>query len=563
MAKLVDNVIENIQEPFTIKLTDSFSVALEKMLENDFSQLPVVNEQNQPIGFVTYQSITRTLIYRATPSEELSVADVYEEIDKTRIFQGDESLSDMLDRLRDANAILFVDAQGQLIGIFTAADSTEYLRARAEDLLYVQDIESTIRDLIRFIFQQGEDEPDNEKLSTAIKKATKKIISKKDYTKALRHYLGIVNNGDLDKPAMEQSYEILLGDEGETKTFSKLTLGDYVALLLDKDQQSQFEQLFGHSPEQFRKLLEAVRDIRNDLAHLREINPTQRDQLLHCKKLLDRVSTGIPVDWQKVANIGDIQKSQAEYQNDATQLAPTDEEIILGESRYSPLADWLNSQPGGTDLVRLTFEQIEKLIGGTLPDAAYEHRSWWTNDAHGHPYSQSWLEVGWRVGYRNIAGRIITFVRIKGREKAYIDFFGPLLHRVHEDTNVPVKDASPDGSSWIVVVQETQLTGFTFAFTRRKRFRAELYIDTGNQETTKQIFDRLYAKKDQIESITGPLNWERLDEKRASRIALYHSGHITDPEPNLEVLRSWAVESMDKLYNTFGPLLQEVMSEVL
>src|SRR5687767_4470237 len=122
MAKLVDNVIENIQEPITVKLSDSFSVAMEKMLENDFSQLPVVNEQNQPIGFVTYQSITRTLVYRTTPSEELSVADVYEELDKTQIFQGDESLSDMLDRLRDANAILFVDTQGKLIGIFTAAD---------------------------------------------------------------------------------------------------------------------------------------------------------------------------------------------------------------------------------------------------------------------------------------------------------------------------------------------------------------------------------------------------------------------------------------------------------
>src|SRR5262245_46575332 len=138
MATFVNNFMENLNEPVTVQLSDKFSDALEKMLENDFSQLPVVDDQNKPIGFVTYQSITKTLIYRQTPLDELQVLDVYEEIDKAQIFRGDETFSKMLDRLRDISAILTVDTQAKLIGIVTASDATEYLRARAENLLYVQ-----------------------------------------------------------------------------------------------------------------------------------------------------------------------------------------------------------------------------------------------------------------------------------------------------------------------------------------------------------------------------------------------------------------------------------------
>jgi hypothetical protein len=227
------------------------------------------------------------------------------------------------------------------------------------------------------------------------------------------------------------------------------------------------------------------------------------------------------------------------------------------------LGIYLQAQPGNIDRLQLTFAEIEDIIGGNLPPTAYNHRNWWDNNPESRPQASSWLDAGWRAGYRNITGKSITFVRIKEREKAYIDFFGSLLHQMGEDGKVPGREASPDGTSWIVVVQEAQITFFGFSFARGKRFRVELYIDTGEQDTTKEIFDRLHARKEAIESAIGPLSWERLDEKRASRIALYHPGQITDSERKLESLRKWGVESMAKLYNTLAPLLQDVTSEVL
>jgi predicted transcriptional regulator len=72
----------------------------------------------------------------------------------------------------------------------------------------------------------------------------------------------------------------------------------------------------------------------------------------------------------------------------------------------------------------------------------------------------------------------------------------------------------------------------------------------------------LYDQKETPESAMGPLSWERLDDKRASRIALYHSGEITDSEKKLESLKKWGVETMVKLYTTLALPLQEITSKI-
>ena len=44
----------------------------------------------------------------------------------------------------------------------------------------------------------------------------------------------------------------------------------------------------------------------------------------------------------------------------------------------------------------------------------------------------------------------------------------------------------------------------------------ELYIDTGDKDENKQIYDALYAKRELVEKAFGAsLDWQRLDDKRA------------------------------------------------
>lgn len=63
-------------------------------------------------------------------------------------------------------------------------------------------------------------------------------------------------------------------------------------------------------------------------------------------------------------------------------------------SKYEPLTRFLQHQPG--DEVRLSFAQIEQIVGFKLPVSAQREPDWWSNspsdDAETHP----WLAAGFR-----------------------------------------------------------------------------------------------------------------------------------------------------------------------
>ncbi|MBI1785142.1 DUF4268 domain-containing protein, partial [Candidatus Sumerlaeota bacterium] len=72
--------------------------------------------------------------------------------------------------------------------------------------------------------------------------------------------------------------------------------------------------------------------------------------------------------------------------------------------------------------------------------------------------------------------------------------------------------------------------------------------------TNKAIFDSLRADQDQIEKEFGEaLTWERLNDGRASRIALYRTGSIESQEAELETIRAWAIERLLRFKQVFGP----------
>jgi len=161
------------------------------------------------------------------------------------------------------------------------------------------------------------------------------------------------------------------------------------------------------------------------------------------------------------------------------------------------------------------------------------------------------------VAQVSAAEQRVVFARIAGREKAYIDFFSALQAEVRAKTGFPLKSVWPDGQSWLTVAglpeNRAQCLYFVVSFARNGRFRVELYIDTTDQAKNKRTFDLLYADREQFHVTVGEqLSWERLSDKRASRIALYHPGSITDDEETLAGLRTWAVDTMARFYKTLA-----------
>ena len=76
------------------------------------------------------------------------------------------------------------------------------------------------------------------------------------------------------------------------------------------------------------------------------------------------------------------------------------------------------------------------------------------------------------------------------------------------------------------------------AITTKEKIFCAIYIDAGSQAGSKAGFDSLLAERAAIESTLGPLDWQRLDDKRACRIVQYRTGNIglTNSWPGLFAL---------------------------
>ncbi len=259
------------------------------------------------------------------------------------------------------------------------------------------------------------------------------------------------------------------------------------------------------------------------------------------------------VDTTQVSDNGSIETIPMEIQT-------LDEDLPPDNSRYAPLALYLFNKSIEVEGERLTFGKVEEIIKYKLPESAYHSRSWWANDSVGHVQSQQWLNVGWRVSYVDMEQQTVLFTRVHEREQLYDDFFRTLHEAISRLTQFKIKPYSPKTRNWMTIGRILECAYFNFAFTYRRRFRVELYIDTGNVQKNKDIFDRLLARKNAIElEVSAALSWERLEGKRAARIACYHNGSITDESDDLSKLREWAVDVM--IY--FRPVMEKHVSEVV
>ena len=89
--------------------------------------------------------------------------------------------------------------------------------------------------------------------------------------------------------------------------------------------------------------------------------------------------------------------------------------------------------------------------------------------------------------------------------------------------------------------------------------RVELYIDPGEQQDNKQIFDKFEDQKEPVEAnLNASLEWERLENRRASRISIRRLGSIDDDPGALNELQDWMIEKLLDFRRVFGPRLAEL-----
>jgi hypothetical protein len=115
----------------------------------------------------------------------------------------------------------------------------------------------------------------------------------------------------------------------------------------------------------------------------------------------------------------------------------------------------------------------------------------------------------------------------KDRHKVRREFWTEVLRVFATKSNL-FQNISPGTKSYIGATSGVAGVGFNFV-AGKIYGRAELYIDRGEREENKSIFDQLYAKRKSIEAaFGGELTWQRLDEARACRIKCEMPGSIYD-----------------------------------
>ncbi|MCW4008510.1 MAG: hypothetical protein NWF09_07490 [Candidatus Bathyarchaeota archaeon] len=78
-------------------------------------------------------------------------------------------------------------------------------------------------------------------------------------------------------------------------------------------------------------------------------------------------------------------------------------------SKYAQIAEHLQQLDGNK--VTLSFSDIERLLGASLPKSARRSRKWWCNDVSHVQAKYGWLTSGWHVKDVDFEGETVSFIR--------------------------------------------------------------------------------------------------------------------------------------------------------
>ncbi len=149
------------------------------------------------------------------------------------------------------------------------------------------------------------------------------------------------------------------------------------------------------------------------------------------------------------------------------------------------------------------------------------------------------------------------------REERYKAYFQKLIDELRERHHF-TRARIAQGQGWYSFSSGIQGIGYNPVFAMRGKTRVEVYIDTGNQSENKALFDALFVQKMEISAKYGQeLTWERLDEKRASRIAIYRDGSIDADESELEEIKQWHIEHLLQFKKIFNPIIKRELKRLI
>lgn len=149
-----------------------------------------------------------------------------------------------------------------------------------------------------------------------------------------------------------------------------------------------------------------------------------------------------------------------------------------------------------------------------------------------------------------------TEAELKNRHRIRMAFWEQALEAMKSSQCDLFNNINPSKDHWLSAGSGVRSCPFTLIF-GVKEVRVQLEMTRTGSLENKFLFDRLYEKKHEIESSFGsPLEWLRLDDKKASRIQKRKEFDGYNREQWQEMI-CWLTEHMILLENAFrSPLLK-------
>ncbi len=138
-----------------------------------------------------------------------------------------------------------------------------------------------------------------------------------------------------------------------------------------------------------------------------------------------------------------------------------------------------------------------------------------------------------------------------------LEFWEQLLEQAKKRTSLHAR-IRPGKDHWIAAGAGKGGLAFTYVI-RMGDAQVELYIDQGEAEVNKRIFDQLLASKKKTEAVFGePLEWQRLDDRRACRIRhLLTLGGLADRDDWPEIQEAM-IDAMVRLEKALKPQIKRL-----
>ena len=152
---------------------------------------------------------------------------------------------------------------------------------------------------------------------------------------------------------------------------------------------------------------------------------------------------------------------------------------------------------------------------------------------------------------------------VSTRGEKYRVYFQALIDELREKHKFTgAKAGQPQ--NWYSFSSGIQGILYAAVFSQGGKARTEIYLDQGDQEINKMLFDKLKEKEEEIITEFGSqLEWERLEDKRASRIAIYRDGVIGSSDSELEEIRMWHIENLLKFKKVFPAKIKNLIKNII